>query len=185
MSRRRKRRKLTRDPQASAQTGQTAITLLHERRVSAFREHGCAGRELAGRGAPAPRSSLSRVLEDAHLVGFVATSDLGVAEAFYGDLLGLQRVASTPLAKVYDVSGAQLCVVRADHVEPSGQTVFAWSVADLGATVARMRDAGIELITYTGLDQDADRAWTSPGGARVVWFHDPEGHILSVMQMPS
>ena len=118
-------------------------------------------------------------------MGFVPTSDLDVADAFYADLLGLEHVASTPLAKVYDVSGAQLCLVRADHVEPSGQTVFAWSVADLGATVTRMRDAGIELIIYAGLDQDADGAWTSPGGARVVWFHDPEGHILSVMQMPS
>jgi catechol 2,3-dioxygenase-like lactoylglutathione lyase family enzyme len=125
------------------------------------------------------------VLEGAHLVGFIATSDLRVAEAFYGDLLGLRRVASTPLALVYDVSGAQLCVVRADHTEPTGQTVLAWSVDDLTATVARMRAGGIELISYTGLDQDGDGAWTSPSGARVVWFNDPEGHILSVMQMPS
>ena len=125
------------------------------------------------------------MLEGAHLVGFVATRDLGVAEEFYGDLLGLRRVASTPLANVYDVSGARLCVVRGDHIEPTGETVLAWSVDDLGATVAQLRDAGIELISYIGLDQDADCAWTSPSGARVVWFHDPEGHILSVMQMPS
>ena len=122
------------------------------------------------------------MLDGAHLVGFVATSDLRVADAFYGDLLGLARVASTPLAHVYDVSGAQLCVVRADHPEPTGQTVLAWSVDDLSATVARMRAAGIELIVYTGLEQDDDAAWTSPSGARVVWFNDPEGHILSIMQ---
>lgn len=125
------------------------------------------------------------MLDGAHLVGFVATRDLAVARAFYADLLGLDHVASTALADVYDVSGAQLCVVRADHVEASGQTVFAWSVADLTATVADMRGAGIDLISYAGLDQDADGAWTSPSGARVAWFSDPEGHILSIMQMPS
>ena len=86
---------------------------------------------------------------------------------------------------MYDVSGAHLCLVRADHVEPTGQTVFAFSAEDLSATVAQMREAGIELISYAGLEQDPDDAWTSPSGARVVWFKDPEGHILSVMQMPS
>ncbi len=118
-------------------------------------------------------------------MGFVPTRDLAAAGAFYGGLLGLRRIASTPLAEVYDVSGARLCLTRSDDVEPTGQTVFAWGVEDLGATVARMRDAGIELISYAGLDLDADGAWTSPGGARVVWFNDPEGHILSVMQMAS
>jgi len=125
------------------------------------------------------------MLEGAHLVGFVATRDLNVAAAFYDDVLGLTRVASTQLANVYDVGGSMLCVVRADNVEPTGQTAFALSVADLGATVARMRRAGIELIDYPGLEQDADAAWTSPAGARVVWFNDPDGHILSVMQMPA
>ena len=75
--------------------------------------------------------------------------------------------------------------MRADHVETTGQTLFAFSVEDLSATVGRMRDAGIELIRYAGLDQDPDDAWTSPAGARVVWFNDPEGHILSVMETPA
>ena len=82
------------------------------------------------------------------------------------------------------MSGATLCLVRADDVQVTGQTVFALSVEDLTATVARVRAAGIELIDYVGLDQDADGAWTSPGGARVVWFNDPEGHVLSIIQMP-
>lgn len=125
------------------------------------------------------------MLDGAHLVGFVATSDLSAADAFYGDLLGLRCIASTPLAHVYDVSGAQLCLVRADHTEPTGQTVFAWAVDDLSATVAELRKAGVELVLYPGLDQDDDCAWTSPAGARVVWLNDPEGHILSIMQMPS
>ena len=123
------------------------------------------------------------MLEGAHLVGFVATSDLATADAFYGELLKLPRSDSTPLAHVYRVNGAVLCVVRADDVQPTGQTVFAWAVEDLSATVAAMGEAGIELITYAGLEQDSDQAWTSPGGARVAWFKDPEGHILSVMQM--
>jgi len=30
------------------------------------------------------------------------------------------------------------------------------------------------------MDQDGDAIWTAPGGARIAWFRDPDGHLLSV-----
>lgn len=36
-----------------------------------------------------------------------------------------------------------------------------------------------------GLQQDAGGVWTSPGGARVALFRDPDGNVLSVSQAPS
>ena len=27
---------------------------------------------------------------------------------------------------------------------------------------------------------DEDGVWTAPGGARIAWFEDPDGNILSV-----
>ncbi len=117
-------------------------------------------------------------------MGFVPTRDLAVANAFYGELLGLRLLTATSLANVYDVGGGRLCLVRADNVEPTGETAFALSVIDLPATVARLREVGVELIEYPGLGQDADGAWTSPSGALVVWFNDPDGHILSLIQVP-
>ncbi len=108
--------------------------------------------------------------------------DLAVAGAFYRDLLGLRRIASTPIADVYELGDARLYVIRMDHVEPSGETALALIVDDLAATVTQMHDAGFDLIDYVGLDQDADRVWTSPSGTRVVWVKDPDGHTLAVMQ---
>ena len=37
---------------------------------------------------------------------------------------------------------------------------------------------------FPGMDQDADGIWTVPGGARVAWFPDPDGNLLSVTQAP-
>jgi hypothetical protein len=42
----------------------------------------------------------------------------------------------------------------------------------------------ITLERYEGLDQDDQGIWTAPDGARVVWFKDPDGNILSVTQFP-
>jgi hypothetical protein len=32
------------------------------------------------------------------------------------------------------------------------------------------------------MDQDSDGVWTTPGGAKVTWFADPAGNILSLTQ---
>jgi predicted enzyme related to lactoylglutathione lyase len=32
------------------------------------------------------------------------------------------------------------------------------------------------------MDQDAIGVWVSPSGARVAWFSDPDGNVLSVTQ---
>jgi hypothetical protein len=35
---------------------------------------------------------------------------------------------------------------------------------------------------YEGMDQDARGVWESPSGARVAWFEDPDGNVLSLTQ---
>jgi hypothetical protein len=32
------------------------------------------------------------------------------------------------------------------------------------------------------MDQDARGIWTSPAGAKVAWFKDPDGNTLSLTQ---
>jgi len=35
---------------------------------------------------------------------------------------------------------------------------------------------------YDGFGQDDDGVWTAPSGSRIIWFKDPEGHVLSLSQ---
>jgi hypothetical protein len=30
------------------------------------------------------------------------------------------------------------------------------------------------------MDQDGEGIWTAPGGDRIAWFRDPDGHLLSI-----
>ena len=32
--------------------------------------------------------------------------------------------------------------------------------------------------------QDERGIWTAPGGAKIAWFKDPDGNVLSVTQCP-
>ena len=124
------------------------------------------------------------MLADAELVAFVASADLERSAAFYGGVLGLELVDSTPFAKVFDAHGTQLRVTRVDAVAGAGYTVLGWRVDDLDGAVAALRSRGVEPRRFEGMEQDESAAWTAPGGSRIAWFADPDGNILSLQQAP-
>jgi predicted enzyme related to lactoylglutathione lyase len=56
-------------------------------------------------------------------------------------------------------------------------------VEAIEATVERLTAAGIQFLRYPGLnDSNPLGIWTSPSGARIAWFHDPDGNVLSLTQ---
>jgi catechol 2,3-dioxygenase-like lactoylglutathione lyase family enzyme len=122
-------------------------------------------------------------LDAAALIGFVSATDLGRAEAFYRDVLGLRHVETGPYASVFDVGGIMLRVTVAPAVAQPGYTVLGWRVADIAATVAELSSRGVEFRRYDGMAQDGAGVWTTPDGARVAWFADPDGNLLSLTQL--
>ena len=49
-----------------------------------------------------------------------------------------------------------------------------------------LKAKGARFLTYPGFTHDADAIWSSPGGgARVAWFTDPDGNVLSLTQAGS
>jgi len=122
------------------------------------------------------------VLTDATIVAFAASTDLDRAHEFYGGVLGLACVEATPFANVYDANGTALRVTRVQQVATAPYTVLGWSVADIGATIAALTANGVEFARFEGVEQDEAGVWTAPGGARLAWFHDPDGNVLSLTQ---
>jgi len=120
------------------------------------------------------------VLEDGELTAFIATGDLERARAFYCGVLGLVAVEESPFALVLDANGVPVRVTPVDAPVVAPYTVLGWRVADTTATVRALVAAGIGSERFDGMDQDADGVWTAPGGDRIAWFRDPDGHLLSV-----
>ncbi len=122
------------------------------------------------------------MLRSAELVAFVATTDRTRARRFYEDALDLRLMEETPYALVFDAAGTTLRVTFADQMMPAPYTVVGWSVDDIHAIVADLVARGVGFERYAGLDQDEAGVWRSPGGARVAWFKDPDGNVLSLTQ---
>ncbi|HEX3791083.1 MAG TPA: VOC family protein [Pseudonocardiaceae bacterium] len=116
------------------------------------------------------------------LVAFAATLDAPRARAFYQDVLGLTLVEHNDFASVFDANGTMLRVTPVPTFTPAPDTVLGWAVAEISTTVRDLTAKGVTFTRYPGMDQDETRVWTAPGGARIAWFTDPDGNVLSLTQ---
>ncbi len=123
------------------------------------------------------------MLASSQLITFVPTLDPERAQNFYSDTLGLPLLADErPLALVYDAHGTMLRIVIVTKHSPSPYTVVGWSVKDIDATVEELQGKGVTFERYQWLEQDRLGIWSSPAGACVAWFKDPDGNLLSLTQ---
>ena len=120
------------------------------------------------------------MLDDANLVGFVGVTDLDAAQRFYGGLLGLELEDARPFALVHETGSNHLRITLVDEVHAAPYTVLGWSVPDLDGEVDLLAASGVVFNRYPGMEQDDRGIWTSPSGARIAWFRDPDGNTLSL-----
>lgn len=130
----------------------------------------------------APTSRRAHGLNASEIVAFVATADSARAREFYGSVMGLRLVADEPFALVFDANGVMLRVQKVEAVSPVAYTTVGWKVADIATTIRGLIAKGVVFERYSGLSHDDLGVWTSPRGARVAWFKDPDGNVLSLTQ---
>jgi catechol 2,3-dioxygenase-like lactoylglutathione lyase family enzyme len=130
--------------------------------------------------------SRNSILGGSELIAFAPTTDPAKARSFYAEVLGLRLVSDeTPFALVFDANGTMLRVTIVPERHPAPFTVLGWSVRDIVLTVEQLTAAGVVFQRYAGMnDADPHAIWNAPSGARVAWFKDPDGNVLSLTQFP-
>ena len=115
----------------------------------------------------------------AKIIAFVATVDSGKSRAFYQNVLGLRCIGEDEFAAVYDSHGVELRVQKVKTFVPQPHTALGWSVASIDRVVAEMRKKGVIFQRYSFLQRDNEGIWAAPSGAKIAWFKDPDGNLLS------
>ncbi len=124
------------------------------------------------------------MLGSSKLMAFAVTKQTEKARAFYTDVLGLTLVAHEPAALVFDANGSTLRVSIVKDFPPQPFTVLGWRVADIRSMRRDLAAKGVSFEIYGFPGQDAEDIWTTPDGAQVAWFKDPDGNLLSLTQFP-
>jgi catechol 2,3-dioxygenase-like lactoylglutathione lyase family enzyme len=125
------------------------------------------------------------MLAQADLIGFIPTVDADRARSFYVDVLGLTFVSEEPFAITVRSNNATIRIVPVTAYNPSPHTILGWEVSDIQAMAKKFHTSGITFERYPYLEQNADGIWAAPDGrAKVAWFKDPDGNVLSISQHP-
>ncbi|MFP5234972.1 MAG: VOC family protein [Acidobacteriota bacterium] len=122
-------------------------------------------------------------LATSNIVAFVTIRDAERARRFYRDTLCLRLVAEElPFALVFDANGTMLRLAISPQHVPLPGTVLGWRVTDIEGCVRALASSGVVFERFEGMPQDAMSIWTTPTGAKVAWFKDPDGNLLSISQ---
>jgi len=125
------------------------------------------------------------MLHESAPIAFIATATPDRARAFYGTTLGLTLLADDDFSLVFDLCGIPLRIQKVRELQPQPFTALGWQVTNAAGMVTSLRARGIAFERYPFLQQDADDIWDAPGGARIAWFKDPDGNLLSLTEVRS
>ena len=126
------------------------------------------------------------MLGSSDLIAFVPTRDPAKARDFYERTLGLEFLSADPFALVFNAHGTTVRIANVSNVKgfkPQPFTIVGWVVTNVSDTAGHLVKKGVRFERFPGMDQDAQGVWQSPTGARVAWFKDPDGNILSITQI--
>ncbi|HET7608020.1 MAG TPA: VOC family protein [Gammaproteobacteria bacterium] len=122
------------------------------------------------------------MLTNSKLQSIIWTSRIAEAETFYREVLGLTLRTKSDGALVFDVGGSDLRVAPIPATTRGEHTVIGFAVPDVDAAIEWLGSRGVAFERFAGFPHAANGTVLSPDGAKVAWFRDPDGNILSVVQ---
>ncbi len=119
------------------------------------------------------------------IIAFVATANPARSRKFYRDTLGLRLETDDQFAMAFDCNGIQLRVQKVQTLQAQPFTAIGWRVASIRRRVATLRKRKVMFERYPFLEQDDLGIWQAPSGAKIAWFKDPDGNLLSLTEFKS
>ena len=123
------------------------------------------------------------MLADTTAVANVAVKDLEVAKRFYAETLGLPEIGKEmDEVVIYRSGNSTLNVYRSEFAGTNKATAVTWAVGDaFDRTVEALRKKGVTFERYDMPGATMDGDVHVFGDVRVVWFKDPDGNILNLV----
>jgi catechol 2,3-dioxygenase-like lactoylglutathione lyase family enzyme len=122
------------------------------------------------------------MLSDKKLKAFIPTINPSKAKEFYMNALGLKLLSEDNYALEFDANGTLLRITIVPELKPHPFTVLGWDVDNIIYMIESLVSKGVVFERYNFLKQDKLGVWVAPSGAKVAWFKDPDGNLLSLTE---
>jgi catechol 2,3-dioxygenase-like lactoylglutathione lyase family enzyme len=126
------------------------------------------------------------VLGDKDAFATLAVKDIDAARRFYEETLGLTPHGGAPPGPgvvVYRSGGSAVLVYESRYAGTNQATAASWAVGDdFDSLVAELKGKGVAFEHYDDLpDTTLEGDVHVSGELRTVWFKDPDGNILNIV----
>ena len=112
----------------------------------------------------------------------LAVSDLQRARDFYENTLGLAPVQEQPGGILYKSGNSVVLVYPSEYAGTNKATAAAWAVGDdFDAIVEELRSKGVSFEHYDLPDTTREGDVHIADDFKAVWFKDPDGNILNLV----
>lgn len=113
----------------------------------------------------------------------VPASDIDRAMQWYEEKLGFKPREKTPGGCIYEAGGGSMFTLYpTPNAGKSPATLLGFEVSDIAAEMRELRSRGVKFEDYDLPDLKTRDGVAAMGPARIAWFKDSEGNILSVVQ---
>jgi catechol 2,3-dioxygenase-like lactoylglutathione lyase family enzyme len=115
----------------------------------------------------------------------LAVSDLQRARDFYENTLGLTPIQENPGGVLYKSGNSTVLVYPSEYAGTNQATAASWAVGDdLDAIVEALKAKGTTFEHYDDLpDTTREGDVHVADDFKAVWFKDPDGNILNLVNM--
>ncbi len=123
------------------------------------------------------------MLGDKNAIATIAVSDMQRARDFYENTLGLEVGEDLEGAIFYKSGSSVVLVYVSEYAGTNQATAASWGAGDdFDAIVDDLRSKGVTFEHYDDLPETPrDGDVHTIGDARAVWFKDPDGNILNLV----
>ena len=124
------------------------------------------------------------MLADSPVHPVLLAKDLEAARNFYHVKLGLPILVEREgeAIELQCGRGTKLVVTKSTTGTADTQTQVGWTVDDLEATLAELRERGVKIEDYDLPDFRTESGIADFGFARMAFFVDPGGNALAILQ---
>jgi catechol 2,3-dioxygenase-like lactoylglutathione lyase family enzyme len=125
------------------------------------------------------------VLTDCRIHATIPAADLGRARKWYADKLGFEPVRQLPGGLMYDsAEGTRFIIYPTPNAGRSPNTLMGFATDDIEAEVSHLKARGVVFEEYDFPTLQTVDSIATVGETRSAWFHDSEGNIIGVVQLP-
>jgi catechol-2,3-dioxygenase len=122
------------------------------------------------------------MLEGKDAAATLAVRDLEQARRFYESTLGLTSVQESPGGILYKSGNSVVLVYSSEYAGTNQATAASWAVGDdFDSIVDELRSKGVTFEHYDLPDTTREGDVHQFGESRAVWFKDPDGNILNLI----